>query len=200
MAARGPVRLRLSLGQAVTSEPDLQWVIQRLSSQDYAAGLHGTCYECPFASDPLGRDGLIAEWREVSNDPTEAYFRCSLPTRDADRSRVAWGEHAPCTILEWTQYVAQQLKMLDIVKQPIVIHPAALAPRQELLTADELHAITLTVELAKLCFKIIGDPGGGDTHEIVLYIHAIQRMIMSQAAARAYPETFRLLGKDSIGV
>lgn len=33
-----------------------------------------------------------------------------------------------------------------------------------------------------------------DLNEAVLHIHALQRMIMAQAGARAYPDEYRLLG------
>lgn len=65
----------------------------------YGGGFGGTCYECPFGSEPLAKDGTVAEWRDISNDPTEAYFCCSLPGRDNEA--VVWGENAPCTEQEW---------------------------------------------------------------------------------------------------
>lgn len=66
----------------------------------------------------------------------------------------------------------------------------------ELLTDDEKRALELTGELANLFSRIIGsEPSGvGDTNEMVGHIHVLQRMLMSQAAARAYPEEYRLLG------
>lgn len=64
--------------------------------------------------------------------------------------------------------------------------------------------------LAPLEFKVIADLGqvwndlcqivdsgptrDADLAEAVHHIHALQKMIMGQAAARAYPSTFRLLG------
>jgi len=64
------------------------------------------------------------------------------------------------------------------------------------LTKDELHALDLTAQLANAFGRIVGDgrTRQADLHEAVQHIHALQHAIMSQAAARAYPERFRLLG------
>lgn len=66
------------------------------------------------------------------------------------------------------------------------------------LTADEHRAMDLTVELVNLLSEIMGDgrPRAGDLHEVVFHIHGIQRMVLSQAAARAYPDRYRLLGVE----
>lgn len=66
----------------------------------------------------------------------------------------------------------------------------------DLLTTDEHKAMDLTTELMQVFVKIVGD---GDTRnadmmEMVQHVHGIQNMILAQAAARAYPETYRLLG------
>lgn len=47
----------------------------------------------------------------------------------------------------------------------------------------------------KLC-KVVGDgpTRKADLGELVIHIHAIQQAVMSQAAARAHPDQFRLLG------
>lgn len=68
----------------------------------------------------------------------------------------------------------------------------------DLLTDDERKALALTAELTTLvCGKVIARGEGylGDTTEFVAHIHDIQRMIMSQAAGRAYPDQYRLLGE-----
>lgn len=66
----------------------------------------------------------------------------------------------------------------------------------ELLTADEKAAITKLGEVATICSRIVahGKTRNDDFGEIVLHIHNVQHAIMSQAAARAYPTEFRLLG------
>jgi hypothetical protein len=69
---------------------------------------------------------------------------------------------------------------------------------QDLLTTDEHSAIDLAAQLAGLLQKIIGDGPNraNDIAEAELYIHGLQNMIMSQAAARAYPDLYRQLGRD----
>lgn len=71
-----------------------------------------------------------------------------------------------------------------------------------LLTDSEQAALDLAAQLWNtLSGEIIGDgpSGHGDRVEIVAHIHAIQHAVMAQAAARAYPERFRLLGGWPVG-
>jgi hypothetical protein len=66
------------------------------------------------------------------------------------------------------------------------------------LTDLEHEAMRKSGELAQLLRQIIGDGphAYNDWVEASIHIHAIQNMILSQAAARAYPDTFRLLGQQ----
>lgn len=67
----------------------------------------------------------------------------------------------------------------------------------EMLTPDEQQAIDLSGELATFISQRVigfGETRNADINEVVSKIHDIQRMIMGQAAARAYPEKYRLLG------
>lgn len=66
-----------------------------------------------------------------------------------------------------------------------------------MLTRDEHEAIKMTVELWNQLNKIVGngDSRDGDMREFSLHIHAIQRMILAQSAAREYPTLYRLLGE-----
>jgi hypothetical protein len=67
----------------------------------------------------------------------------------------------------------------------------------ELMTEAEHHAMDLTAELWNLLAGevILNGPGGhGDREELAAAIHVIQRMVLGQAAARAYPDRYRLLG------
>lgn len=71
----------------------------------------------------------------------------------------------------------------------------------ELLSADEHHAMDLLAELNRVMRRIVSagvDPGNdsraGDLREVTWHIHGLQNMVLSQAAARAYPERYRLLG------
>lgn len=68
----------------------------------------------------------------------------------------------------------------------------------ELLTEAEHRAMALTVELVNLlAAEVIGRERSrsGDVAEVVAHIHGIQHIIMSQAAARAYPDRYRLFGE-----
>ena len=65
------------------------------------------------------------------------------------------------------------------------------------LTDAEHRAMDLTADLMNLlAAEVIGDgpTRAQDLNEAGLRIHAIQHMIMSQAAARAHPDRYRLLG------
>lgn len=67
----------------------------------------------------------------------------------------------------------------------------------ELLTEDEHEAMRLSGELANTVGRIIGKGPQAeyDWNEAAQRIHAIQHMILAQAAARAYPDRYRLLGR-----
>lgn len=88
--------------------PPLQWMVNRLVNMTYEGGYNGTCYQCPFATEPLDRHGTKAIWSEISNDPTEAYFRCTLPGRP---DTVAWGEYALCSEKEWVAVILSMLPL-----------------------------------------------------------------------------------------
>lgn len=65
------------------------------------------------------------------------------------------------------------------------------------LTDAEKKAMELTAKLADLVMGEVIDKGPTsemDVREFASHIHVIQRTIMSQAAARAHPELYRLLG------
>jgi chaperonin GroEL (HSP60 family) len=67
----------------------------------------------------------------------------------------------------------------------------------DLLTDAEHTAMATTVALANQLAEIVGDgsTSHGDIAEVVHHLHAIQRTILAQAAARAYPDRYRLLGR-----
>ena len=67
----------------------------------------------------------------------------------------------------------------------------------ELLTKDEHEAITKAGQLYGLLCRIVGTgpTRGADLNELIPHIHAIQQAVMSQAAGRAYPMEYRLLGE-----
>jgi hypothetical protein len=75
---------------------------------------------------------------------------------------------------------------------------AAPAGTAELLTGDEREAVRQAGLLHQLISKRIiahGPARDEDITELTTAIHVIQRMVMGQAAARAYPGRYRLLGQ-----
>lgn len=67
---------------------------------------------------------------------------------------------------------------------------------EPLLTADEHEAMALSGKLAGVIRRIIGNgqQAENDWSEAAQRIHAIQHMVLAQAAARAYPDLYRPLG------
>lgn len=66
------------------------------------------------------------------------------------------------------------------------------------LTAAELRAMDITVDLVNVvCQEVIGrgPSRAQDVSEFVDKVHQIQALILAQAAGRAHPERFRLLGE-----
>jgi hypothetical protein len=65
-----------------------------------------------------------------------------------------------------------------------------------LLTEAEHRAMGFTVDLWHALCRIADDGPAreGDLAELCAHIHAIQRTILAQAAGRAYPDRYRLLG------
>jgi len=74
-----------------------------------------------------------------------------------------------------------------------------LDPPRHLLSSEEMEALDLTGKLASLCRRIVGDGPEAvlDWNELAGHIHVVQRTILAQAAARAFPGEFRLLGADA---
>lgn len=72
----------------------------------------------------------------------------------------------------------------------------------ELMTTDEHEAVRLAGELAALLAKIVGPActREGDLNELITPLHTIQNAVLAQAAARAYPQKYRLLGRRHVRV
>jgi hypothetical protein len=69
------------------------------------------------------------------------------------------------------------------------------------LTESEIRAIDLAAELWNLMVRDVMARGlgrNGDASELAAHIHGIQQMVMSNAAARAYPSRFRLIGGERL--
>lgn len=66
----------------------------------------------------------------------------------------------------------------------------------ELLTADEKKVINDAGQLWNAIAKLVpsGPTRDADLKELVVHVHSIQRAVMANAAARAYPDEFRILG------
>lgn len=66
----------------------------------------------------------------------------------------------------------------------------------DMLTVEEREFLKLTATLANLMRGIIGNgtQSDHDWSEAAAKIHDLQHMVMAQAASRAYPDLFRLLG------
>lgn len=102
----------MRVGAEVEDRTDVLRLLDRIrqtTDHAYHGGVNGTCYECPYASKPLERSGREAIWDEIRHDPTEAWFRCSLPGRSDE---VEWGEYAPCTQTEWLVAHVDMVKAL----------------------------------------------------------------------------------------
>lgn len=71
----------------------------------------------------------------------------------------------------------------------------------DLLTDEERQIVRDLGAIWGRITAIVGDgpTRAADLHEIVAHIHALQHMIMSNAAARAFPTEFRLLGEMIAG-
>lgn len=65
------------------------------------------------------------------------------------------------------------------------------------LSADEHRAVELAADLFNcICRDVIGSgpTRQADTAELALHVHAIQNMVLANAAARAFPSRYRTLG------
>ena len=67
----------------------------------------------------------------------------------------------------------------------------------ELLTDEEHKCMALLSDVHALLLSICGnrDTRHGDMREIVSYVHQLQRVVLAQAGARAYPDRYRALGE-----
>jgi hypothetical protein len=72
------------------------------------------------------------------------------------------------------------------------------AGMSELLTEQEHTTIWMLSQVYRHLRQIISD-GSQQEHDLdeaVTHIHVLQHMVMAQAAARAYPDRYRLLGEQ----
>lgn len=66
------------------------------------------------------------------------------------------------------------------------------------LTDAEHGAMTAIADASRAVVAIIGTAGPAerDRLEVLIHVHALQTFVMAQAAARAYPDLYRLAGES----
>ncbi len=66
------------------------------------------------------------------------------------------------------------------------------------MTEKEHQAVRMAADLYNLLHDIVGTDLSreADMKELATHIHAIQNAVLAQAAARAYPSKYRLLGRS----
>lgn len=77
---------------------------------------------------------------------------------------------------------------------------AAVVSDVDLMTPAEHRAMDLTADLYNLLVQEVVGEGASrrrDIEELAAAIHVLQERILAQAAARAYPDRYRLLGGDA---
>jgi hypothetical protein len=121
-------------------------------------------------------------WAGVANDPRA----CDC------------GAGVPCPVccdpvpMDGTLSIAEAFTPRHLRTAPVTVDAST-----DLLSQAEHRAMDLTGELVKLVTAEIVADGPtriGDLSEFMANIHGIQNMILAQAAGRAYPDRYRLLG------
>lgn len=77
--------------------------------------------------------------------------------------------------------------------------PQESAVRGRLMTGAEHAAMEMAAALYnQIALQVIGRGSSrdGDLNELAMHIHGIQNMVLAQAAARAYPGRYRLMGDE----
>lgn len=128
-----------------------------------------------------GHERVLTEYR-----PNTSHFGCYAGER-LGTGRA--GEHlerscARCHA-KWEQRCVDLPELVDLGEAPA-------GPLTEL----EHQALELLAEFSRLLISIVGQGAtrGHDFDELYHHVHVLQRTIGSQAAARAYPDRYRLLG------
>lgn len=83
------------------------------------------------------------------------------------------------------------------IESKIEVDPGCPTHGIGLLTPAERTALDLTAQLANTLARVVGDgpTRQADLAELVHQVHVIQHAVLAQAAARAYPTEYRLLGE-----
>ena len=140
---------------------------------------------------------IVFLYNGVGSDKLACPVTYECPYHDMDPGKVAqFVDQVSQTIL-WKIGGAQAMAEPRDV-QPIKTPVSTTRPDGMGLTSAEHKALRLTVEIAELFATEIvglGQSSKQDHCEAAAKIHDLQRMIMAQAAARAHPDLYRLLGK-----
>ncbi len=136
----------------------------------------------------------------VSMDPTYTQdrtrddgWRCGKEAGHPDRHALysADGDYTLMTNGQWARIVQDE-------PEPPSLRLVHTAPEIDLLTPIERQAMAEVTALWKTLTQVVGNAPtrSQDLTELIGPIHLIQRYVMAQAAGRAYPEQYRLLGTD----
>lgn len=70
---------------------------------------------------------------------------------------------------------------------------------RSLLTEEEKSLVDLISDVSRSFGTIVGNgpTREHDLREMVFHVHALQNMVLAQAAARAYPELYRVMGESA---
>jgi hypothetical protein len=72
-----------------------------------------------------------------------------------------------------------------------------MAAPEILMTKEELDICRDLGDIHVRICQMMGQNHSNDQFEVMLHTHALQNMVMSQAARRAYPGNFRQLGEKA---
>lgn len=164
-----------------------------------ARGLPVACEETERAIVVMR--GLLAHANQEAENLRAAVAGAEQATTDARRAErtavVAW--------LRKAQEAGRAVNEGAIAASfSIAANAITRGEHAEVLTPTEQAALKVTGELANLISDIVGHgvspEARGDQLELTIHIHAIQNAILAQAAARAYPGHYRLLGQLGPGL
>lgn len=73
--------------------------------------------------------------------------------------------------------------------------------KEQLLTVEEIALIDLISDVSRSFGTVVGQgpTREHDLREMVYHVHALQNMVLAQAAARRYPHLYRKMGEERAG-
>jgi hypothetical protein len=107
---------------------------------------------------------------------------------------IAGGNLRACVVCELVAEIPRPLEAAEVIALDRLYRGQGSRPRSsvELLTQDEHRVIQLLAEAFNLWAAKCA--AGNDLLEFAMTIHHAQHAVMAQAAARAYPDRYRLAG------